>query len=120
MHTLVVMAVELTRHQSEGPRGFLRDHVFMVSPDPLSYRYFSPVPSAKPNPDVEVLCVVESRNVFPFAPGSGDVVGSMLHLESGGYFPRGICGAQWVWASSRFGLEARPCHFPAGWLECLS
>lgn len=54
---LVVMAVELTRHQSKGPRGFLRDHVFMISPDPLNYRYFSPAPSAKPNPDVEALCV---------------------------------------------------------------
>lgn len=32
---LVVMVAELTRHQSEGPRGFLRDYVFLVSPDPL-------------------------------------------------------------------------------------
>lgn len=55
---LVVMAVELTRHQSKGLRGFLRDHIFMVSPDPSSYRYFSPVPSAKPNPEVEPLCVI--------------------------------------------------------------
>lgn len=32
---LVVMVAELPRHQSEGPRGFLRDYVFLVSPDPL-------------------------------------------------------------------------------------
>lgn len=55
---LVVMAIELTRHQSEGPRSFLRAHVFMVSPEPLNYRYFSPVPLAKPNPNVEALCVI--------------------------------------------------------------
>lgn len=55
---LVVMAVELTRHQNVGPRSFLRAHVFTVSPEPLNYRYFSPVPLAKPNPDAEALCVI--------------------------------------------------------------
>ena len=50
---LVVMAAELTVHQREGSRGFLRDLVFVVSP--LSYRWFSLFPSAKQNPDVEAL-----------------------------------------------------------------
>lgn len=53
---LVMIAAALTGHQSKGPRGFLRDHLLMVSPDPLNYRYFSPIPSAKSDSDVEALC----------------------------------------------------------------
>lgn len=52
------MAAELTRHRSEGARGFLRACVLMVSSDPLIIDIFTLPLSVKPNPDVWALCVI--------------------------------------------------------------
>lgn len=38
---------------------------------------------------MEALCVIEGKSIFPFLPGSGDMVGSMSNLESGGLLPEG-------------------------------